>query len=130
MLKAVNDAPVPKTSCKNLCPCSLWDVSTTKSRFLTDMLVDQSKNLKKKKIKETGIARCTDILNDQKLDKVASTDSETDFSSTESALWEWHARKEHNFPVSKKLAVTQRFAQQIFRSKSSWNTNYSKHRQK
>ena len=84
----------------------------------------------KKRIKETGIARCTDLLNDQTLDKVACTDSETDFSSTESALWEWHARKEHNFPVSKKLAVTQRFAQQIFRSKSSYNTNYSKRRQK
>ena len=54
------------------------------SRFLTDMLIDQSKNLKK--IKETGIARCTDLLNDQTLDKVAWTDSETDFSSTESAL--------------------------------------------
>ena len=49
------------------------------------MLIDQSKNLKKKS-KETGIARCTDLLNDQTLDKVTRTDSETDFSSTESAL--------------------------------------------
>ena len=54
------------------------------SRFLTDMLIDQSKN--KKKSTETGIARCNDLLNDQTLDKVARTDSETDFSSTESAL--------------------------------------------
>ena len=42
---------------------------------------------KKKRSKETGIARCTDLLNDQTLDKVTRTDSETDFSSTESALW-------------------------------------------
>ena len=104
---------------KKLCPCSLWDVSTSNrvSRFLTDMQIDQSKNFKKSK--ETGIARRTDLLKDQTLDKVAWTDSETDFSSTESALWKWHAREEDNFPVSKKLAVTQRFAQQIFRSKSS-----------
>ena len=42
--------------------------------------------IKKKRSKETGIARCTDLLNDQTLDKVTRTDSETDFSSTESAL--------------------------------------------
>ena len=91
MLKAVNDVPVPKTRTK-ICVLAL-----------SEMWVQ-------KKIKETGVARRTDFLNDQTLDKVAWTHSESDFSSTESALWEWHARKEHNFPVSKKLAVKQRFA--------------------
>ena len=85
MLKAVNDAPVPKTSYKNLCPCSLCDVSTTKSRFSTDMLIDQSKNLKKIKLRKQGLLDALISLT-IKLDKVASTDSETDFSSTESAL--------------------------------------------
>ena len=48
---------------------------------LTVMLIVQSK--KKIKVKETGIARCTSLLNDQTLDKV---DSDSDFSFTESVL--------------------------------------------
>ena len=37
---------------------------------LAVMPIDQSKNFKKK-VNETGIARCTGLLNDQTLDKVA-----------------------------------------------------------
>ena len=48
---------------------------------LTVMLIVQSK--KKIKVKETGIARYTSLLNDQTLDKV---DSDSDFSFTESVL--------------------------------------------
>ena len=99
----------PKTHAK-ICALALSEMWVQLIVFFDRYANWSIKELKKLIIKETGIARCTDLLNDQTLDKVAWTDSETDFSSTESALWEWHARKEHNFPVSKKLAVTQRFA--------------------
>ena len=97
MLKAVSDVPVPKDSRKNLCPCFLWDVSTTNRVSRYTNLFKEFKEKRKKK--ETRSARRTDLLNDQTLDKTAWPESETDFS--ESALEEWHARKEHSFPVSK-----------------------------
>ena len=70
------------------------------SCFLTVILID-FKNFKKIKEKETRFAWRTNLPNDQTLDKTAWPDSKTDFSSTESALWEWHARKQHHFPVLK-----------------------------
>ena len=79
---------------------SFWDVNKTNlvSRFFNGMLSD-IRNKKKKE--ETRFARRTDLPKDQTLDKTPWPDSETDFSSIESVLLEWHACKEHNFPVSK-----------------------------